>query len=74
VAIPKGEKYKIPDNLVENPNRKGNYGTMKNGKYKEKLRIDPATPPGQKGPNINHYRKNGKSTHYTPDGKDLGFN
>jgi len=60
VAIPKGEKYKIPDNLVENLNRKGNYGTMENDKYKAKLRIDPATPPGQKGLNVNHYHKTGR--------------
>ncbi|HJP63611.1 MAG TPA: RHS repeat-associated core domain-containing protein, partial [Mucilaginibacter sp.] len=74
VAIPKGDKYKIPDNLVENPNRSGSYGTMEKGKFKEeKLRIDPATPPGKKGPNTSHYHKNNKSTHYVPDGKDPGF-
>jgi hypothetical protein len=46
---------------------------MENNKYEEKLRIDPATPPGKKGPNTSHYHRNRKSTHYVPDGKDPGF-
>lgn len=66
VAIPTDPKYKIPDNYVQNPHRSGNYGEIVDGKYKERLRIDPATPPGQKGPNYSHYHKNGKGTHYSP--------
>jgi hypothetical protein len=50
VALPKGRK--IPDHYVENPHgRPGSYGEMVDGKFQEKLRIDPATPPGKKGPN-----------------------
>ena len=52
VALPKGTKHKIPDHYVENPHgRPGSYGETGNGKFKEKLRIDPATPPRKKGPN-----------------------
>ena len=41
---------------------------MKDGKFVEKLRIDPATPPGQKGPNESHFHLNNKGKHYTdPD-------
>ena len=75
VALPPGAKHKIPDNYVQNPHRSGNYGEIVDGKYKERLRIDPATPPGQKGPNYSHYHKNGKGKHYSPrDGdSDPGF-
>jgi hypothetical protein len=74
VVIPKGEKYAIPGSYIENPFRSSNYGELDaSGKYNEKLRIDPATEPGKKGPNVSHYHKNGKSTHYVPDGKDPGF-
>ena len=47
VALPPGAKHKIPDNYVQNPHRSGNYGEIVNGKFKERLRIDPPTPPGQ---------------------------
>jgi hypothetical protein len=75
VALPPGPKHKIPDNYVQNPHRSGNYGEIVNGKYKERLRIDPPTPPGQKGPNYSHYHKNGKGTHYSPrpGDSDTGF-
>ncbi|MBK1707282.1 RHS repeat protein [Halochromatium glycolicum] len=70
VALPPGTKHKIPDNYVENPHRSGSYGEIVNGKYKEKLRIDPPTQPGKKGPNYSHYHKNGKGTHYSPRSGD----
>jgi len=75
VALPPGSKYKIPDNYVQNPYRQGSYGEIVNGKFKERLRIDPPTPPNQKGPNYSHYHKNGKGTHYSPrpGDKDPGF-
>ncbi len=76
VALPAEAKYKIPENYVQNPHgRSGNYGEIINGKYKERLRIDPATPPGQKGPNYSHYHKNGKGKHYSPrkSDKNPGF-
>lgn len=66
VALPPGPKHKIPDNYVQNPHRSSSYGEVVNGKFKERLRIDPPTPPGQKGPNYSHYHKNGKGTHYSP--------
>ena len=67
VVLPKGKKYKIPDHYVENPHfRNGSYGEYVNGRFKEKLRIDPATLPGKKGPNYSHYHKNGKRAHYSP--------
>ncbi len=39
------------------------------------FRIDPATPPGKKGPNYTHYHKDGKKPHYSPrpGDKDPGF-
>ena len=75
VAIPPEKKYDIPENYVENPNRPGSYGEIVDGKFKERLRIDPATPPGEKGPNYSHYHKNGKGTHYSPRAcdSDPGF-
>ncbi|MCB9654800.1 MAG: hypothetical protein H6729_11790 [Deltaproteobacteria bacterium] len=75
VALPKGTKHKIPDGYVENPHRPGSYGEMVDGKFKERLRIDPATPPGRKGPNHSHYHRDGKGTHYSPapGDKDPGF-
>ncbi len=66
VAVPADSKYKIPDDYVQNPHRSGNYGEIVDGKFKERLRIDPPTPPGQKGPNYSHYHKNGKGKHYSP--------
>jgi hypothetical protein len=66
VALPPESKYAIPSEYVENPYRSGSYGEVVNGKFSEKLRIDPPTPPGSKGPNYSHYHLNGKSTHYSP--------
>jgi hypothetical protein len=76
VAIPSISKYKIPRHYVENTNRLGSYGEYVNGKFVEKLRIDPATLPGMKGPNYSHYHLNGKHTHYGPHPQtiDPGFN
>jgi hypothetical protein len=75
VAFPPGSKYQIPKNYVENPHRTGSYGEMVNGKYVERLRIDPPTPPAMKGPNHSHYHLDGKGTHYSPrpGDKDPGF-
>jgi RHS repeat-associated protein len=74
IALPKGGKYKIPENLVENPHNPpgtSSYGIIDDGgKFKEAIRIDPPTPPNKKGPNYSHYHKSGKSTHYSPNGKD----
>ena len=75
VALPPGQKHHIPKGYVENPNRNGSYGVIVNGKFVEKLRIDPATQPGKKGPSYSHYHLDGKSTHYSPrpGSKDPGF-
>ena len=75
VTLPKGPKHKIPEGYVENPHRSGSYGDIVNGKFKERLRIDPPTPPGQKGPNTSHYHLDGKGKHYSPapGDKDPGF-
>jgi len=77
VAVKNIDKYKIPDNYVENPHgRTGSYGVIENGKFKEKLRVDPATPTGKKGPEHSHYHLDGKGEHYSPnpkDKKDPGF-
>ncbi len=75
VALPPGPKYQIPKHYVENPHRTGSYGEIVNGKYVEKLRIDPATPPGMKGPNYSHYHLDGKGTHYSsrPGDQHPGF-
>ncbi len=75
VALPAQSKYQIPRNYVENPHRSGSYGEYINGKFVEKLRIDPATPPGMKGPNNSHYHLDGKGTHYSPEPgmKNPGF-
>lgn len=54
---------KIPSNLVENPFRTSSYGEIQNGKFIEKLRIDPATMPGKKGPNVSHFHINGSGKH-----------
>lgn len=58
--------HQIPSSYVQNPHRNGSFGEMINGKFKERLKIDPATPAGQKGPNNSHYHKNGKGKHYSP--------
>jgi hypothetical protein len=63
VVLPKGAK--IPKEFVESPFRSSNYGIFKDGKFIEKLRIDPPTPAGMKGPNFSHYHLNGKSKHLT---------
>ena len=52
-------------------NRAGSYGIKVNGKFVEKLRVDPATSPGMKGPNYSHYHKNGMGTHYSPQSGNL---
>jgi len=36
---------------------------MQDGKFVEKLRIDPATPAGRKGPGFSHHHLNGSSEH-----------
>ena len=71
VALPPGKT--IPKGLVENPNRPGSYGVMDNDKFKETLRIDPATPRGQSGPEHSHYHLNGGKQHYAPGRNDPGF-
>jgi hypothetical protein len=63
VVLPKGAK--IPSEFIENPFRSSNYGIMENEKFVEKLRIDPATPAGMKGPNFSHYHLNGSAKHLT---------
>ena len=75
VVLPKDSKYKIPEAYIENQKRPGSYGEKVDGKFQERLRIDPATPPGSKGPNTSHYHLNGKGTHYSPapGSKDPGF-
>ncbi|KIA78120.1 hypothetical protein DB43_EU00040 [Parachlamydia acanthamoebae] len=67
VAIPPQSKYQIPSHYIENESRPGSYGVVSEvEKFVEKLRIDPATPPGKKGPNYSHYHLNNKGTHYSP--------
>jgi RHS repeat-associated protein len=75
VALPAGPKHQIPEGYVQNPHRSGSYGEVVEGKFKERLRIDSPTPPGQKGPNYSHYHRDGKGTHYSPrpGDKDPGF-
>lgn len=44
VALPAIQKYAIPSNYVQNPyGRSGSYGEVINGKFVERLRIDPGT-------------------------------
>lgn len=66
VALPPLARYKILAHFVENPYRPGSYEEIVNGKFRERLRIDPATPPGMSGPNYSHYHLDGKGTHYSP--------
>jgi hypothetical protein len=61
VALPKS--VYIPDDLIENPYRKGSYGFFEDGKFIEKLRIDTGTLPGYKGPNNSHFHLNGGKEH-----------
>ena len=78
-VTPDGVAFKngIPDNYVENPYRNGSYGVFdENGKFIEKLRIDPATPTGKKGPSYSHYHIDGGKEHFSPrpsDDNPLGF-
>ena len=75
VALPPGSKYKIPEGLVENPNRPGSYGEAVGGKFREQLRIDAPTPAGRKGPDYSHYHLEGGRRHYSPrpEDPDPGF-
>lgn len=61
VVLPRGAK--IPNSFVENPYRHGSYGVMENGKFIEKLRIDPATPINKKGPGVSHFHLDGEKEH-----------
>jgi hypothetical protein len=63
VALPTGDKYKIPDHYVENSHRPGDYGEYVDGKYEARLRIDQATP-DQSG---SHYHFNNGPEHYSPN-------
>jgi hypothetical protein len=58
----------VPSELVENPFRSGSYGKINSetGKFQEVLRIDPATPKGQRGPSYSHYHLDGGPGHYSP--------
>ncbi|SEP92482.1 hypothetical protein SAMN02910289_00916, partial [Lachnospiraceae bacterium RM5] len=72
-VTPDGVAFKngIPDNYVENPYRNGSYGVFdENGKFTEKLRIDPATPIGKKGPSYSHYHIDGGKEHFSPRPND----
>jgi hypothetical protein len=75
VALLPGAKHQIPEGYVQNPHRSGSYGEVVDGRFKERLSIDPPSPPGQKGPNYSHYHRDGKGTHYSPrpGDKDPGF-
>ncbi|MBK6918623.1 MAG: RHS repeat-associated core domain-containing protein [Deltaproteobacteria bacterium] len=75
VALPAGGKYQIPARYVENPHRAGSYGEVVDGKFVERIRIDPPTPPGTKGPNYSHYHLDGRGQHYSPrpSDRDPGF-
>ena len=44
VALPNDGKHNIPEYYVENPYRKASYGEYVNGKFVERLRIDPDLP------------------------------
>lgn len=46
-----------------NPFRKGSFGIMENGKFIEKVRIDPSTLPKFKGRNSSHFHLNGGGKH-----------
>ncbi|QHE86661.1 RHS repeat domain-containing protein [Hydrogenophaga sp. BPS33] len=75
VAIPSNQKYQIPRTYVQNPHRPGSYGDIEAGRFRERLRIDQATPSSQKGPNYSHYHVDGKPGHFSPrtGDKDPGF-
>ena len=74
VALPAAGKYKIPDSYIDNPYRPGSYGERVNGRFIERLRIDPPTPPGKNGPSYSHYHLNGGHEHLSPRNRnDPGF-
>jgi len=58
VVMPKGAK--IPAGFEANAHRGGSFGVMENGRFVEKVRIDPGTLPGFKGNSKSHFHlKNG---------------
>jgi hypothetical protein len=59
--LPLGEE--IPEEFVEYPFRSSSYGLIENGKFVEKLRIDPQTPVNMKGPNVSHFHLDGGKEH-----------
>ncbi len=61
VVLPKGAE--ISNEFIENPYRNSSYGIMEDGKFVEKLRIDQATPPNMKGPEISHFHLDGSKEH-----------
>lgn len=63
-------KYRIPDGYVENPNRAGSYGDIVDGKFVERLRLD---PPSRKYPS--HYHIDNGHDHLYPGSSkgDPGF-
>ncbi len=75
VALSPCQKYQIPPHYVENSFREGSYGELINGRFRERIRIDQATPAGLKGPNYSHYHLDGRGDHYSPSygNKDTGF-
>lgn len=75
VAIPASSKYDMTSSYVGNPKRRGRFGEVSNGKFKERSRIVPATPAGKLGPNYSHYHLDGTGQHYNPrsSDRDPGF-
>ncbi|MGX9987250.1 hypothetical protein [Soonwooa purpurea] len=61
VILPKG--LNIPKEYIQSPYRSSSYGKMENGKFKEYLRVDPATPTGMKGPERSHFHIDGTKEH-----------
>ncbi len=70
VALLPDAKYSIPESYVDNPYRPGSYGEVVDGKFAERLRIDPATPTGKSGPEYSHYHLNGGREHFSPKRSD----
>ena len=64
VVLPKGAK--IPSEFIENTSRGASFG-VKEGRFIEKVRIDPGTPPGFKGPNESHFHLNNKGHIFDPN-------
>lgn len=54
--------------FVENVHRSSSYGIVQNGKFVQKVNIDPATPSGFQGPNQSHFHLN-KGDHIFDAGK-----